>query len=117
MKYIKKYESVSADPQEGDYVYSNWSFQEKVWEDYINSHIGQIIEIDHNYRIIYYVKYYVDDQIYDKIFKDDDEEDVIKTEKDGKKYIIMRLYRTDIIEFSSDKEFLKIKMSANKYNL
>ena len=116
--YIRIYEDIKRDPKVGDYIYCNWNFSVKEWEDYINGNIGQIIEIKLNsYSGKYRVKYYVDDQIYDKIFKGDDEEDVIKTTEDGNKYIIMKLVRDEIIGFSSDKEYLKTMMMVNKYNL
>ena len=121
MKYLKYFED-NTEPQIGDYVVSNFKFSKKIWADYINSNIGQIIDIAPEYesfhgRTVFYTKYPVTDYIYDIHFMDNENKDLVKTDEDNNKYIIMKFTRNVIINFSPDKENAKIFMTTAKFNI
>jgi hypothetical protein len=99
MKYIKIYEHFENKPKVGDYVIVfNDNFRQKL-KDFLNSNIGKIIKIDdpHEKTFNYTVEF---------------EKEINKITNRFEKFA-----EDEIIEWSSDKELLKIKKEINKYNL
>lgn len=117
MKYIKSYEELNKEPQIGDYIIAHFekfgnNKKDKAWEDYLNNSIGQIIKKEG--EDAYRAKYFVTDEIYEYAFKNKERKFV--KEKNGEKYIMMRI-TNNIIVSSSNKDDLKMLLTSKKYNL
>ena len=125
LKHLKLYELIKDKPKIGNYIVIEFPFRvkmwEKMWENYIESQIGEIIEIKKwhgNIEAEYRAIYYVDDYIYDKHFVDGvGDKSLIEYQKNGEKFIIMHINRENIIFFSSNKKDCETYLEAKKYNL
>ena len=117
MKYIKLFETVISrdkgwrtknQPKVGNYVICDPNIRMlRKSQNYIENHIGQIINVgEHQYAIQY------DDPPIDPL-----DSDFYDTVIDGKnvKYQWFQLYQ--ILYYSDDKEELELFLVANKYNL
>jgi hypothetical protein len=121
MKYIKLFEKENKLAKVGDYVISKFfldNSNRQEWSIYLNNTVGQIIRIKGNvyHSSDFIVKYYLTDDIYEIMFKNQEDENFIKYEGDNM-YIEVHVILPDIKEFSSDKEYLEMKIVANKYNI
>jgi len=110
------------EPKEGDYVISNFSYNNKKWQDYINSHIGQIDKIQDKHGVIsniFYTKYYVPISTINDIFPVSThswERETFK-EDSGGKYIMMTFESKDILYYSPNKRDMERKLKTKKYGL
>ena len=117
MKYLKYYENIIDRPQIGDYIISNFKLESEndfyyPWNQYLNNSIGQIIEYNDNYN----VEYFVNKEIYDRIFIEKSDIDSIVI-KNGKKTIGVSTKLDEIEYFSPDIEELKPKLLSKKFNI
>jgi len=114
MKHLKTLETISNDPQIGDYVIiKSYSPVDEV-NDFINNNIGQIIDISQSkYSFSKYRLSIIYDNIPSEIKQYFENNNIKGTFYDG-----FRDYKfSDIIEYSKNKEDLEIILSSNKYNL
>ena len=105
MKYIKTYEAIQ-DPQLYDYVICNENTEIKELNDFVNSKIGQIINIPYSEGITYLIQY----------------ENVPESISPYLNHFMNRknvrkMFRAEIIYYSKDKEYLKTLLISNKYNI
>ena len=111
MKYIKTYEYRTKQPKIGDYVLvTDFEIDELEVKNFIETNIGQIIEIDKSAEVPYCV-------VFEKVpieykirpYFGFDCKDKIKNCRWFK--------RDEILNFSSNKEDLEVILAAKKYNL
>lgn len=112
MKYIKKYESTSADPQEGDYVIC----QDEAYSGkadlniFLAETVGYITDINRfgrDYNIRYDAK--IPEKLLYHFF------DSVKGRLET--YKQLNVVRKEIVHFSHNKEDLESMIAAKKYNL
>jgi hypothetical protein len=105
MKYIKKYETIEDDPKVNDYVLCEENTNNDDVKNYIETHIGQLIDIEDKLKTIYNYKVFYKDS--NRYF--------------GNNGNCRSMERNEIIFWSENiedvKNYMKIKMSANKYNI
>jgi len=115
MKHLKTYETINDGPQIGDYVIIKSNSPVDAVVDFIENNIGQIIDITYPKNLYhdkisrYSIKYTnipknITSYFYNNVIK-------------GKFCNFRKSNYSDIIEYSKNKEDLKIKLTANKYNL
>ena len=114
MKYIKTYELINQDkPKVGDYVicceegYKTANLHDKIFYEFINENIGQLVKIDPaaDKEFPYIVKYNNINWEVGKYFRNTEVENARKFD------------RSEIKNWSEDKEELEVFLSAKKYNL
>jgi asparagine N-glycosylation enzyme membrane subunit Stt3 len=105
MKYIKKYETIQDDPKVDDYVLCEERTTDDDVRSYIETHVGQIIEIEDKLKTIYNYKVFYKNS--NRYF--------------GNNGNCRSMDRDEIIYFSENiedvKAYLKIKNTANKFNI
>lgn len=118
MKYIKLYENVptlpNKHPDEGDYVICKGIGYSMKYDtnlkDFIDTHIGQIIGISINTDPVDGVDYYSLEIEYD-------ENEIPENLKPRFRFNTLDFTYNDILDWSSHKEELEIRVAAKKYNL
>lgn len=103
--YIKHYEAIEEQPQQGDWIIAKNAFEDvDIVNDFLNNNIGYVIR-----------KTYSGDDNYVKYFNIPEE--IERYFKDGEMNNTMFISKREILAFSHNKEELKTKLTANKYNL
>jgi hypothetical protein len=105
----------------GNFIISNVNWQNDIdWTNYIRNQIGEILNsISYGYE----VKYYIDDDIYNKCFKTEKEQSQVETEIEYnpvyiyRRYIRIYIKQTEILYWSDNEEDLEFYLQGNNYNL
>ena len=114
MKYIQKFENYTDTPEIGDYIIMKIYAGNEKWRDYINNNIGQVVDIknSYNYNGTYshksvVIRYKNIPENLKHIMSYNSNADEYT-----KKFMTHRIYA-----FAKTIEELKVRLTANKYNL
>lgn len=116
MKHIKKFDSNR--PKVGDYVICDCSnLVDILFESFLKTHIGRIVDIDDRYIEPYVVIFYDTDKNDPKYLELEYTFDLINNNKYDPNLIRIRFVQSEIKYYSNNKDELKIKLDADIYNL
>ena len=111
MRYLKRFEELEEHPKIGDYVIVYADYFDNALIDFFKEEVGRLIEFkDDGSEYAYIIKF---------------NKNIPHVNTDGIEYIdksiyeprIMEFDKHEIIEWSSDKDYLIAKIASNKYNL